>query len=270
MMQITSYHVHSVYSDGRNTVAEIVEAAVELGINEIGISDHFVYPIPGREVRWSMRREDLDSYFEELIRAEEAAGDAIKVRFGLECDFEPDTAEALGRLLEDYPLDYVIGSMHFLEDFPIDDRPEYWDNLSPEQRNAMMSRYWIRMADLARSRMFDFVGHIDLCKKFGYRPTIDLSREINAALEAIGESGMAVEVNTSGLYMPVGEAYPSQWILRACRELAIPVLITADAHRIADLTRGFDRARQIVVEAGYRQMAVFERRRIGLSAIVGA
>ncbi|MGC8861263.1 MAG: histidinol-phosphatase HisJ family protein [Armatimonadota bacterium] len=269
MTQQSSYHVHSLFSDGRQTILEIVQGAVDLGLKRIGISDHFVYPSSGRKVCWSMALEDLDTYFEQLSRARETFGDAIDVRFGLECDFEPDTADSLADILQRYPLDYVIGSMHFLGDFPIDDRREHWDRLSQEERDNVMRRYWRRMADLARSGLFDFVGHIDLCKKFGHQPSVDLSPEIDTALEAIAESGIAVEVNTSGLFMPVREAYPSPAILRKCRERDVPVLITADAHSVADLTRRFDEGIRLVLEAGYSHLAEFERRSMRFIPLAG-
>ena len=261
---LVSYHVHSNNSDGTNTILELVEAAIDLGLDETGVSDHFVYPVPGRPVEWSMALDRLDSYFNQLEQAREIAGGRIRLRFGLECDYEPQTAGALASVLKEYTLDYVIGSMHFLDGFPVDAHAEDWEGLTQPERNDVMRRYWLRMAELAGSGLFDFVGHIDICKKFGYKPTVDLSREIDAALDAIAESGMAVEVNTSGLYMPVGEAYPSRAILRQCRKKGIPVLVTSDAHSAASLTRGFEEAQRLISAARYTETAAFSERKMRL------
>ena len=259
---LVSYHVHSTNSDGSNTIPELVEAAVDLGLDEIGVSDHFVYPVPGRPVDWSMAPDKLDSYFNQLEQAREIAGGRIRLRFGLECDYEPQTAGALASVLKEYTLDYVIGSMHFLDEFPIDSRAEDWEKLAQPERDEMVRAYWDRIVGLAKSRVFDIVGHIDLCKKFGYQPTIDLSREIEAAVDAIARSGMAIEINTSGLHVPAREMYPSKAILGECLARAIPILITSDAHTCADLTRGFDQAARLAAEAGCTETVVFEGRKM--------
>jgi histidinol-phosphatase (PHP family) len=264
---LTSYHVHSTYSDGENTVPELVEAAIELGLDELGISDHYVIPEGKEPCPWSMPLDRLPEYVAEVRSAQEIAGDRLQVRIGLETDFAPSTAKALADALSAHPFDYVIGSMHFLDGFPVDAHAEDWEGLSEMDRDIIMMRYWIRMADLAASGLFDFVGHIDICKKFGFRATIDLSREIEAALDAIAESGMAVEVNTSGLHMPAAEVYPSASILRECHARGIPVLVTSDAHSAASLTRGFEHAARLVVKAGYSQVAAFAGRMMRLGAV---
>jgi len=261
---LTSYHVHSTHSDGLDTIRKLVEAAIDLGLDELGISDHYVIPEGGEPVCWSMPLDRLPEYVAEIRSARDQAGNRLQVRIGLETDFAPRTAEALAGVLNAHPFDYVIGSMHFLDGFPVDAHAEDWEGLTQPERNDVMRRYWLRMAELAGSGLFDFVGHIDICKKFGYKPTVDLSREIDAALDAIAESGMAVEVNTSGLYMPVGEAYPSRAILRQCRKKGIPVLVTSDAHSAASLTRGFEEAQRLISAARYTETAAFSERKMRL------
>jgi histidinol-phosphatase (PHP family) len=258
---ITSYHVHSAHSDGTNSILEIVTAAAEQGIHEIGISDHLVYPVAHRPVPWSMSLDGLDTYFEELSEARQLVGNKIQVRFGLECDYEPKTAEHLSRVLNSYPLDYVIGSIHFLEDFPIDESPEHWDKLDEAQRNQIVRRYWRRLKELAESRLFDIVGHLDLYKKFGWRPSIDLTEEISQALDAIAKAGLVVEINTSGLRKPAREIYPSMQIIEMCRMRNIRMVITSDSHETATLTYGHELAREMLKNSGYESTVVFSNRK---------
>jgi histidinol-phosphatase (PHP family) len=73
-----------------------------------------------------------------------------------------------------------------------------------------------RTAGLARRRLADIVGPIDLTNVCGDRPTTDLARETGAALDAACAAGMAVEVNTNGWRTPSREAYPEPVLLRAC------------------------------------------------------
>ena len=104
-------------------------------------------------------------------------------------------------------------------------------------------------------------AHLDLPKKFGYRPTADLSGEAAAALDALKATGMAIEINTAGWSLPAREAYPSPGLLRAARERKIPLLINSDAHFPEFLTRDFNRARELAREAGYGELVRYEQRR---------
>jgi histidinol-phosphatase (PHP family) len=103
---------------------------------------------------------------------------------------------------------------------------------------------------MAETGLFDLVGHADLPKKFGFAPAVGLDEEIGAALDAIARNGLTVELNTSGWNKPCEEAYPAQGILTSCARRGIPILVTADAHRDAELTQHFDRALAVLNRLG--------------------
>jgi len=258
----TSYHCHTNLSDGGCSISDHIRAGVAAGLDEIGISEHYTL-LPGKRVSWSMAQAGLADYFVALHAAREQAGERIIVRYGLEADFIPASVVELGRILEAYPFDYVIGSVHFIDDFPVDARADYWEALSQDQRNEMIRAYWARVADMAGSGVFDIAGHLDLYKKFGHVATIDISADIAAALDAIAHAGMAVELNTSGMHY-AGEVYPSTAILQQCYARGIPSLVTSDAHRPEDLMRGYDFGVCELRKAGYTQQAVFAERKMSL------
>ena len=114
---------------------------------------------------------------------------------------------------------------------------------------------------MAQSRVFDFVGHLDLPKKFGFRPTADLSVEEDRALDAIAAAGMAIEINTNGWNLPATEAYPALNLLRKTHNRSIPLLINSDAHHPDRLVEHFDRARELARQAGYEELVRYEQRR---------
>ena len=255
-----SYHNHTNWSDGAGTLAAMIQAARQAGLDELGISDHFVL-YPGRQqVEWSM---DVDLLGDYVLNLRAAAGETrgLTLRLGVEADYFPETVEQLRETLAEYPFDYVIGSVHYVDGFPIDSDARHWEALSVEERNEKWRLYWVRVRQLAESGAYDFVGHLDLPKKFGYRPTVDLGREADAALDAIAAADMAIEINTAGWSLPAGEAYPSLELLRAARRRSIPLLINADAHFPEYLTRNFDRAAALARQAGYTELARYERRK---------
>lgn len=259
---VTSYHVHTVFSDGDNTVGEMVKAAVDAGIDEVGISDHYVLFADGRLVNWSMPLDALPDYLDTIKEARSAFEGKINVRYGLEADFIPDAADMLRETLSQYSFDYVIGSIHFINGFPIDEHKKNWDALSEPKKNDVIRDYWNKIAQLAKSGLFDIVGHMDLYKKFGAQPTVDISEDIITALDAIAEAGIAVELNTSGWHKPIREAYPSAMIVKGCLKRGISIIVTADAHKTADIARDFNRGNLLLKGMGYQKQALFKDRKM--------
>jgi histidinol-phosphatase (PHP family) len=257
----TSYHVHSHWSDGTSDIPALLNAARECRLDEIGVSDHYVMLPRGAICSWSMPLEKLGEYLADLRAAADGFGEGPIVRCGVEADYFPEQVTAVRDALAPHAFDYVIGSVHYVDGFPIDESETYWAALSVEERDDVCRGYWDRITGLARSGLYDFVGHIDLTKKFGHRPAADLAREIGAALDAVAAAGMAVEINTAGWHALAREAYPEPAILRACRARGIPTLINADAHAPALLTRDFDRAVALAREAGYTEVVRYEGRK---------
>lgn len=257
---LTSYHNHTTWSDGAPTLAAQIQAARAAGLDELGIADHLVLYPGGEEVEWSMPPDLLGDYVLEL-RAAAAEVRGLTLRLGVEADYFPETVADLRERLAAYPWDFVVGSVHYVNGFPVDENTRLWDALTPAERDDVWRGYWVRVRELAESGVYDFAAHLDLPKKFGHRPTIDLSAEVAAALDAVAAAGMALEINTAGWSLPAAEAYPSPSILREARRRGIPLLINADAHFPEFLTRDFDRARLLAAEAGYTELVRYERRR---------
>ena len=257
---LISYHNHTVWSDGRSTISELVASARGSGVTELGISDHFAITPDGRSPDWSIQTDKLDAYVENVLRAAKSAND-ITIRLGVEVDFFPETLEASINLLKPYPLDFIIGSVHFINEFVIDLNTDSWEKISQEEKNQVWQTYWHHIAAVAKSGYFDFIGHFDLPKKFKFYPDVDLTADALAALDAIAAVDAALEINTSGWHKPVGEAYPTLFYLEEARRRNIPLLINADSHYSNHVIRDFERARELASAAGYTELARYEKRK---------
>ncbi len=258
MKGFASYHNHSVWSDGGDTIEAMLAACAEAGLDEAGLSDHYGF-YPGPPQDWSMRRERLPDYLAVLASLRDASG-RLQVRTGLEIDYFPDTFDQTREALAAVEVDYLIGSVHFVGGFPVDAASSWWEALSQERIDEVWRAYLGLIRDMAATRFFDFVGHLDLPKKYGFRPEADLSGEILATLNAIAEAGMAMEINTAGMHLPAGQVYPEPWILAEARQREIPILINADAHRAAHVTRSFEAAAGLAHAAGYTHLARYHHR----------
>jgi histidinol-phosphatase (PHP family) len=253
-----SLHVHSNYSDGVATIPEIVKFATKLQIDELGISDHFHLPHNGVNFEGDMTSEDLKRYVSEVLSFSNNI--KPKVRLGLEVDFVPETLSKVREIIAAFPFDYIIGSIHIIDGkWRLDVKKKNWpDNFSL----PLMKKYWLLVRQMAESGIFDIVGHLDVFKKFGHFPKVTLSDEIDEALKAIAAQGMVVELNTSGWYYPCMEQYPSETILQKCVNLKIPLTITADAHRVEDLDRSFERGYNLFRKLGINKLAYFIKREL--------
>jgi histidinol-phosphatase (PHP family) len=256
---IATYHNHSTWSDGATPIAALVERADQLGVDELGISDHYVLHPSGRACAWSMPVDLVGAYAQEIRAYAGRTGPVV--RLGLEVDWFPGHADAIRAALDGIDFDYLIGSVHEVDGFPIDAAAAHWNALSPEARDEQHRRYWVAMASLARSGLFDIAAHLDLTKKFGHHPVGDLSDVVDEALDAIAEADLVVEINTAGWHRPCGSAYPTLDILRRCHRRGIPVTLSSDAHEPDHLVRDFERGAARLAEAGYTQVARFAGRR---------
>ena len=255
----TSYHVHSRWSDGEADIAGYIKAAREMGLDEIGMSDHYVLSRDGAPVGWSMPVEAIGDYVEAVQSAAGKAGVSTIVRLGLEADFIPETTDRLQRILDSFPFDYVIGSVHFVDHYPVDSS-RFWPTVAEKDRDMVIRAYWMRIREMAESGIFDITAHLDITKKYGVQPLADMSDVIGDALDAIARADMAIELNTSGWYAPAKEQYPAPSILTGACERGIPVVITADAHTPENLTRGFEDACRLLINIGYDKIVSYAGR----------
>jgi histidinol-phosphatase (PHP family) len=256
----TSYHNHTTWSDGKATLEEMIKSARKAGLEEFGVSDHYVLSPGNSRFDWALAPESLDDYVEQVQKAI-ASNKDITIRMGLEVDYFPETMEQIKKQLAPYPFDYLITSVHFINDFPIDLELKSWEELSQDARNGIWRAYWQRLRAAAASGYFDIIGHFDLPKKYAYYPSVDLTEAALSVLDAMAAAGMAIEINCSGWDKPVQEAYPSFFYLQEAKRRNIPLVINSDAHSADDIARNFDRGLQMAAAAGYTELVRFESRK---------
>lgn len=255
---MVDYHLHTARcGHAEGGLGDYVSRAKELGLAEIGFSDHFPL-LHLRDPSLSMGLEELPEYVREIGElAERTAG--LTVRTGIEVDYVDGYVERLAELLRPYPFDYVLGSVHYLDGWGFDD-PRYVDGYRGRDILALWELYFQVLGDAAACGLFDVLAHPDLIKKFGFRPQGDVRRMYESCLDRVAESGLVLEVSTAGLRKPVGEIYPGEEFLRLCREREIPITLGSDAHAPGEVGWRFESAVALLRRAGYREIVRFEKR----------
>lgn len=246
----TTYHCHTTHSDGQSTLPELVEVAAEKGMKAIGVSDHLVLH-PTMATR-SMDPDDLDAYVQQVLDYRDRS--PIPLFLGIEIDYFPDSQHhnTLMQILDRHPFDYVIGSIHMLGEFSLDDNAMVWMALTQQQVDAYNREYWRTLERmLEECPWVDIIGHLDIPKKFGILPTEARTEWIERTLDGIQASGKAIELNTAGWDHPCAEGYPDRDLLSACRNRKIPLVVNDDAHSAAQLGRHYDHAERLLDELGY-------------------
>ncbi len=265
---LTDYHVHlrpdeleatpDEYFTPQN-VDRYLEAARDAGIRELGVSEH-VYRFEAALDVWDHEfwREqavgDLDAYCE-FVRS-------TPLRVGLEMDYLPGREDRIANLLGARDFDYVLGSIHFLAEGAVDhDGYDVWERVGDPDR--VWRTYFEALAELALSGLYDILSHPDLVKIWGDQrpvPPRDVRFYYEPAIEAIAESGIAVEVSTAGLRKPVGELYPSAAFAEMCIEAGAAFSLSSDAHAPEHVGYEYERAVEAMRGWGISEVAVFEGR----------
>ncbi|MGB7684882.1 MAG: histidinol-phosphatase [Solirubrobacterales bacterium] len=266
---LTDYHLH-LRPDDLDTAAEryfttenvdrYLAAAAAAGIEELGVSEH-VYRFRQALDLWrhpfwvETAEDDLDAYCEFV--------QGTPLRLGIECDFVPGAEEHTAALLEARPFDYVVGSVHFVgEGSSAVDHPD-WDIWEGRDAEEVWRRYFEALAACARSGLFDILAHPDLVKVWGRAnplPERDLRSFYEPAVEAIAESGIAVEISTAGLRKPVGELYPARAFAEMCVEAGAAFALSSDAHLPEHVGFEYGRAVELLDQLGVEEICVFEGR----------
>jgi histidinol-phosphatase (PHP family) len=258
---LVDYHTHHYrcgHAEGQ--LDEYVEAAITIGLDEIGLSDHSPiyhfgddpHPLP----RTAMSQHELPNYMDEINAVRKRFAGRMIVRLAVESDYVLGWDQHYRQLWRQYPLDYVIGSVHWLDKWSIFSRE------LPAGRTAddVYKEYLLTTQAAARSGAYDVIGHLDCLKTVGHIPDFSITPLVEQTVRVIAESNVAIELNTSGWRKSVADCFPRAELLACCQHYGVPVTLSSDAHAPGLVGSGFERAVALLREVGYKQLATFVQR----------
>jgi len=260
-MITADYHMHTpLCGHASGEPEEYAKRAIEVGLKEIGFSDHAPM-VHLDDPTVTMSSSQLPDYYKMIEEVQSRFKDQLRIKLAIEADFVPGYEEKTKAILNDYDFDYVIGSVHYIGDWGFDNLhdQELWNK---KDVNSVYREYFEILRKSAQTGLYDIMGHVDLVKKFGHRATEDLTDEIEKTAECFKAAGVVIDVNTSGLRKPVGEIYPSLALLKIFAKVGVPITFGSDAHRPEEVGSGYDEALALVKEAGYKEYALFGKRKI--------
>ncbi len=202
-----------------------------------------------------MGMDEFDSYVALVNRATEAHKDSIEVLLGMESDYFPGFEDWIAELHQKADFHYCLGSVHWQGE-------DYRKRFDTHNVKAFRQTYFRLLADSAETGLFDCLAHPDLIKN--YKPeewVFDHVRDdVAAALDRIAKTGVAMELNTSGLNKRYKEMNPGLPMLTMMHERGIPVVVGSDSHWPGRVAENFAQALQTLQHAGYDKVSVFKHR----------
>lgn len=260
MIDLHTHHERCGHATG--SLRDYVVEALDKGVKILGLSDHTPMFLDERDhamPRVAMPKSEFSSYIAEGIALKKEFEGRIQILVSTEADYFSGQMDSYTRALDGYPLDYVIGSIHMFEGRDIFDATR-WEAVEEEDLAGVKARYFDLVAECARSQLFHVVGHVDALK--GSYPAlrhVPAAAAIDHMLVSIRNSGVVMEVNTSGNTKLCGGWYPDFDLLERAHYFGVPITFASDAHVPGRVADQYQNAVEVLREIGFSRWTVFVR-----------
>ena len=259
---LTNYHSHSLYCDGRANMEDFIRFALSEGFTSYGFSSHAPLPF---STAWTMEWDAMDDYLAEFHRLKAKYAGQIELYIGLEIDYLNEESNPSVVRFRELPLDYRIGSVHLLYDdkgeiVDVDVTADKFCRVVDKHFNGDLVRvvhlYYDRLMRMVELGGFDIVGHADKMhyNASAYHPgLLDepwYDTLIQEYFDAIARKGYIVEINTKS-YLELGTFYPNERYFPVLLEKGIRVQVNSDSHYPERINNGRLQALMALQASGY-------------------
>ena len=259
-MYLVDYHMHSKYSfDGHEEIMDICEEAVKRGLKEIAITDHY-YMFEDKKYARSLKYEQI---YADIERAKKAYEGRLIVRKGVELGQPHKSLRESQEFLATYDLDFVIGSVHNLEDAL--DVGEY--DFRIKDIHTLYLSYLDSLIEMAIKCDFDVMGHITYPMRYIYEqlhiyPNMNLFKEpIEKLYKILIETGRGIEVNASGFFQAIGRPMPDLDLVKLYKQCGGEIItVGCDAHYLKHIGCAVKIGLDVVKSAGFNYITTYEHR----------
>ena len=252
---IVDLHNHTTLCNhAEGTVEEYIEQAIKNSTKYFGFSDHAPMEY---DPKYRMSFSQMDKYQKTILDAQEKYKNQIEILLGYEVDYLDGYMDK--RVL-DVDVDYLIGSVHFIDKWGFDN-PEFIGKYEEKDIDEIWQKYFDSIEEMANSKLFDIVGHLDLIKVFKFLPKKPILSIAKKAMDAIKKADMVIELNAAGYRKPIAESYPSFELLEYAFKLGIQITFASDAHTPEQVGQNSEKLIYMAKEIGYKKCAVFKNRK---------
>ncbi len=267
-MFLADYHVHCEYSFDYDQSADcspisICRHAYEKGLSEIAFTDHYCV---NAITDGSLPDVDLVSRRRDILAAKEAFSGKLTVVHGIELGQPTQRADVALKLLSENDFDFVIGSLHNNDGFPDFYYLDY-RSFSPYEINSLWDTYLNETIDHIRwgRGRFHSLGHLNYLERYIHRDGLVEQVDINTRLEVYREifrllidTGIALELNTSGLLKGMGDTVPNSSLAALYHEVGGELYtIGSDAHSPGNVGSFVKETSEFLLSLGVKRIAAY-------------
>jgi histidinol-phosphatase (PHP family) len=251
------YHVHTHFScDSEASMEAMCQAAIRMGINELGLSDHFDLH-PNEPFQDYL---DIEAWWKSFEHCQTSFGGELILRAGVEVGESHLFPGRVARLCNDFPWDYILGSLHWVGDTCVFDHAFFHS----DERNVYLA-YFHELERLVKEGTFDILAHFDVVKRYGfehYGPFLPEHYEehIRRILNFLAERGKGLEINSSTMRRSIQHPSPDitvmGWFLE---EGGRYVTLGSDAHTPEDVGFGLESIKMMARSEGLGGLASYHQ-----------
>jgi len=262
---IIDYHVHESHSRDAPTatIPSLVAAAEARGVEELAFTTHLI--LEGQDMYLGVQPDELDGYFR-LI--EEAQLDTdVRLRAGLEVDYFRFQERRIETIIDEHPLDYVLGSTHYINGVDIGSRVEARGFFEGRPLADAADEYFTVWREAVESGLFDAMAHPDYWRKFLHTARAEpaawseYGSVVADAIESLVQCGVGVEVNTSATRHGLGGFYPVREFMEAAHAASVRrVTLGSDTHSPEVLGYMIPEAAKMLQQIGFTSVSSFRGR----------
>lgn len=249
-MNCFDLHVHSTFSDGKSTIEEIIQKAIESGLTKIGISDHSYTHF---DESYCIQKNAIEEYINAVNSLKEKYSNNIEVLLGIEQDYYSEESTS--------PYDYVIGSVHYIkvsDDYiPIDESAEILLKAAEKYFSgniySLIDLYYKTVADVYNKTNAEIIGHIDLISKFNEHGELfdeNDERYVKSymfACDSLLKTNSIFEINTGAISRGYRTSpYPSPQIYDYLKSRGAKFILSSDSHEKDTLCYSFSKFNNMI------------------------
>lgn len=259
---LCDYHLHTEFSaDSEASVRSQLDRAIELGMEEICVTDHHDYDSNLPDNQFVL---DLDHYYAYMKEIQAEYAERIRLNIGVEMGLLLHEKEVYSRQAKENPFDFIIGSSHFIGGVDLY-FPQFYEGRS--ERESYEQYFKIICKRVRELDYFDVLGHLDYVVRYGPNRNRDYSYEayrehIDPILKCLIEKGKGLECNTGGLKYGLGHPNPTEAVLKRYRELGGEIItVGSDGHAPVHLGYEFEKIPELLKACGFRYYTIFRERK---------
>lgn len=271
-MILSNYHTHTFFCDGSAEPEKYIIEALKKGFTSLGFSGHAPLPF---ENSWSLSQVNLDTYCKTILNIKNKYKNEIEIYLSLEIDYIPGTSEKFSILQNKHDLDYTLGAIHLVKnpdsndlwfiDGPVSNYDNGLKRIFKNDIRLGVETYFNQLNEMVMIEKPDIIAHFDKIKMNNKHRYFQESEKwykklLQHTLGIIAQSKSIIEVNTRGIYTGKCDSlYPGIEVLKQCFDLNIPLTISADAHKPADINSYFAETEIILKDIGYKSIRILKK-----------